>query len=220
MRKHLLGAFFVLSLLLVGCPRTSPQSPSAKYQPGYTTLNVARMVITNAHSAFTSYEFNLRRGCNIKICVKIYPDTSTKDYRKCIYRSHAEEEAFKKCYGQMAEMRPIVEKAVPLAISVIDGARASLDFAVAYETAKEISKVSGDPKKLQEFCAVAYPTKKGTKYRSCLKGESLEKADWYGLLKKGACIVYNAVVYAPDKYAKYVDAIRTWAKAIAGSSCR
>jgi len=207
-----------LSWLYAGCPKPDPQNPAAKYQPGYTVLNIARMLVTNASTAFTDYEFKKRRGCNIKICTPLHPDKKSKDYLRCIYRSHAEEEAFKKCYGDLARFKVLMDRVTPLAISVIDAARASLDFAVKYERAKAADKAEREGK-LKEFCGHAFPTKKGKYYRDCVAGKPLPQADWYGLLKKGACIVYNAVAFAPEKYEKYSGPVRTWAKAI-GGSCR
>jgi len=200
---------------LAACPPPDPKNPAAKYAPGYTTLNIARMVITNAYSSFISYEFDLRRGCNIKICVKVHPDKKSRDYLKCIYRDHGAEAEFKSCYGKMVDFRPLITRVAPLALALIDSSRVALDFAVKYELAKAADKASSEgPTALKEFCGHAYPMKQGSKYRDCLAGKPLERADWYTLLKSGACIIYNAVAFVPSEYEVYVGPIRTWAKAI------
>jgi len=206
----------VLSLfmfaMLAACPPPDPNNPASKYQPGYTTVVVAKAVVNGGYSTFLGVEAALHESCDDKVCAKLHPDKASAAYKECMAQDHAAVAEWKTCYGKMAQAKPIVDKAVPIARSVLDEAKAALDFAVQYDTAKAAAAAAKDPKKLQEFCDSAFPEKTGEEYQKCIAGQPLKKADWQNLLKVGSCIVYNALAFVPAEYAKYTEPVRIWFK--------
>jgi hypothetical protein len=205
---------FVFLLYLTACPPPDPNNPASKYQIGYTTLNIARTIVTHANSAFLEHEIELHKKCQTVVCDKLFPAKTSKEHKQCMYADHSAVPEFKTCYGNMAIAKPIINKTVPLLLVVFDGAKASLDFAVQYETAKGAAAAAKDPEKLKAFCTVAFPNTSSTEYQDCVAGKPLAKADWFALLKSGCCIAYTSLAFMPEDYAKYVDPIRSWAKTI------
>ena len=205
-------ALFMFAML-AGCPPTpDPNTPAAKYQPGYTTVMVAKAVVRSGYAVFLGVESTLRDTCNDKVCAKLHPDKTGAKYKECMAQDHTAVPEWKTCYGKMAQAKPIVDKTVPVALSLMDEVKSALDFAVQYETAKEAKEAAKDPKKLQEFCEKAFPEKTGEEYQKCIAGQPLKKADWQKLLKGGSCVVYNALTFVPDEYKKYTEPVRIWFK--------
>jgi len=202
----------VMFSMLAACPPPNPNTPAAKYQPGITTVIVSKTVVKAGYSTFLGVESALHETCDDKVCAKLHPEKTGAPYKACMSQDHAAVAEWKTCYGTMAQAKPIVDKAVPLALSVLDEAQASLEFAIQYETAKEAKEVAKDPAKLQAFCASAFPEKTGDQYTKCIAGQPLAKADWQALLIKGSCVVYAALAFVPVEYAKYTEPIRIWFK--------
>jgi len=213
--KIIVLALFMFSFL-AACPPPDPNNPAAKFQPGYTTITVAKAVVKAGYSTFLGVESALHESCDDKVCAKLHPDKASAAYKECMAQDHSAVAEWKTCYGKMAQAKPIVDKAVPLALSVLDEAKASLDFAVQYEMAKEAKEAAKDPKKLQAFCDSAFPGKTGTEYQKCLAGQPLAKADWQPLLQKGSCVVYASLAFVPVEYAKYTEPVRIWFKGYGG----
>jgi len=209
--KIIVLAIFMFSFL-AACPPPNPNTPAAKYQPGYTTIIVANAVVKTSYSAFLGVESALRESCDDKVCAKLHPDKTSVAYKECMSQDHSAVVEWKTCYGKMAQAKPIVDKAVPLGLSVLAEAKASLDFAVQYETAKEAKEASKDPQKLQAFCDSAFPEKAGAEYQKCIAGQPLAKADWQPLLQKGSCVVYSSLAFVPVEYMKYTEPVRVWFK--------
>ena len=208
----------VMFSMLAACPPPNPNTPAAKYQPGFTTVLVAQAVVKTGYSTFLGVESALHESCDDKVCVKLHPDKTGAPYKECMAQDHSAVAEWKTCYGKMAQAKPIVDKAVPLALSVLSEAKAALEFAVQYETVKEAAEAAKDPKTLQAFCVSAFPEKTGDQYTKCLAGQPLAKADWQALLIKGSCVVYNALAFVPVEYAKYTELVRIWFKAY--GSCK
>ncbi len=213
MRNLKRASVAIVALALVaGCPPPDPNNPVSKYQPGYTTVTIVKAVVNAGYSTFLGVESALREDCNKQVCSKLHPDPASQAYKDCMAQDHSAVAEWKTCYGKMAEAKPIVDKAVPLARSLVDEVKAALDFAVQYEIAKTAKAKASDPAKLKEFCDKVFPYKVGDEYQKCIAGLPLKKADWSGLLKKGSCLVYNSLAFTPTKYAKYVGPISIWFK--------
>jgi len=217
MRNVQRAAVAIVALALVaGCPPPDPNNPASKYQPGYTTVTIAKAVLNAGYATFMGVEANVREGCTKKICVKLHPDQGSQAFKDCMGKDHSAAPEFKTCYGKMAQAKAIIDKVHPLAISVIDEVKAALDFVVQYEIAKLAKENAKDPAKLKEFCDKVFPAKSGEEYQKCIAGQPLKKGDWDGLLKKGSCLVYNGLAFFPDQYAKYVMPVRIWFKGYGG----
>lgn len=203
---------FVL-LLLGGCPTPDPANPKAKYQSAYLTISVAKATITTAYGVWQGIEENQRQTCTEKVCIKLHPDKASEAFKTCMATDQSAVAEFKTCYGKMGTAKVIVDKAVPLGLSLLDDTKASIDFAVEYDIAKQAKEAQKDPAKLKDFCDKAYPSKTGEQYQLCLEGKDLKKADWNGFLKGRCCTIYRALVFFPDKWAQYIEPIRMWFKA-------
>lgn len=207
----LMMVIFVLGL--GGCPTPDPANPKAHYQAAYTTVAVAKATITTAYGVWRGIEENKRQTCTEKVCFKLHPDKTSAAFKTCMATDQSAVDDFKTCYGKMGEAKAIVDKIVPLAISLLNDTKDSIDFAVEYLIAKQAKEAQKDPTKLKEFCDKAYPTKTGNEYQKCLDGKDVKKADWEGFLKGRCCTVYNGLVFFPDEWAKYIDPIKFWFKA-------
>jgi len=213
MRKlhTILGPLLFLSWL-TACPPPNPNNPAAKYQPGYTTVSMGKLVLQTAYAGFKGYVSIKHTECNNSVCVKLHPDKASAAYKSCMAQDHSSVAEFKTCYGKLGDAESIIDKAVPLGLSVLNDVKEILDLAVKYEIAKEAAKAANDPEKLKAFCDTVYPAKTGDEYQKCLKGEQLAKFDWVAALKGRACTVYHALAFVPDPYNKYTDPVRAWFK--------
>ncbi len=200
------------ALFLLGCPTPDPNTPQAKYAPGYNTVTYGKFVIQTMHAGFKGYVAIKLNACNDVVCVKLHPDKASDAYKTCMTQDHSAVVEFKVCYGKLGDVDVIIDKAVPLAQSVLKDVKEILDLAVAYEIAQEAAKQAGDPAKLKEFCDTVYPTKVGDEYEKCLKGEQLAKFDWLSALKGRACTVYYSLAFVPVPYSQYTDPVRMWFK--------
>lgn len=200
------------ALFLLGCPTPDPNTPQGKYAAGYTTVTYGKFIIQTAQTGFKGYVAIKLNECNDVVCVKLHPDKASDAYKTCMTQDHKAVAEFKTCYGKLGDVEVIIDKAVPLALSLLKDVKEILDLAVAYEIAKEVAKQSGDPAKLKEFCETVYQTKTGDEYEKCLKGEKLAKFDYVAALKGRACTVYYSLAFVPAPYNKYTDPVRMWFK--------
>lgn len=212
MRKVTLLSVIIAALFLLGCPPPNPDNPKSKYAPGYTTVTMGKLVIKTAHTGFKSYVSVKQNECSDVVCAKLHPDKTSAEYRACMAEDHSGVAEYKACYGKLGEVEKIIDKAVPLALSILGDVKEVLDLAVDYEVAKEAAKRADDPDKLKEFCATVYPAKAGDEYEKCLQGKPLKKLDWVAILSGRACTVYYALAFVPDPYTKYTDPVRMWFK--------
>lgn len=210
--KRITVAFLSLFMFatLVACPTPDPNNPSAKYAAGYATVTYGKFVIQTAYTGFKGYVAIKRNECNDVVCVKLHPDKSSAAYKTCMAQDHSAVAEFKTCYGKLGEAEAIVDKAVPLSLSMMSDVKDILDLLVKYDIAKEAAKKN--PEELKTFCATVFPTKTGDEYEKCLKGEKLAKFDYAAALKGRACTAYYAFAFVPSPYNKYTDPIRAWFK--------
>lgn len=203
-------------MTLAACPPPDPNNPASKYQTAYTTATVAKAVVQGGYATFLGVESTLRDTCSDKVCAKLHPVKTSAKYKECMAEDHSAVVEWKACYGKMAQAKPIVDKAVPLALSLISESRSAIDFAVQYDMAKAAKEAAKDPKELQDFCDSAFPAKTGEEYQKCIAGQPLKKADWQKLLKGGSCIVYNSLAFVPEGYKQYTEPVRIWFKGYGG----
>lgn len=214
MRRTVVALFTILFMLaLFGCPPPDPNDPKAKFRTAYMTIAVAKATIKIAYGVWQGVEENHRLGCTEKVCYKLHPDKTSAAFKACMATDQSAVAEFKTCYGKMGDAKRIIDKAVPLSLSVLDDTKDSIDFAVEYQIAKDAKEAQKDPVKLKEFCDKAYPSKIGDEYQNCLAGKDVKKADWSGFLKARCCTVDKAFAFIPDKWAKYVETIRAWFRA-------
>jgi len=207
----ILVSLFVLSL--VGCPTPDPANPKAKYQAAFTTIAVAKATVTAAYGVWKGVEANKYQECTKRVCVKLHPVKTSTEFKSCMATDQSGVDEFKTCYGDMGKAKAIIDKAVPLTLSLLDDTKDAIEFAVEYEVAKEAKEAQKDPAKLKEFCDKAFPAKTGDQYQLCLDGKDVKKADWKGFLVARCCTVDKAFAFMPDAWAKYVEPIRVWFRA-------
>lgn len=202
---------FVLSLAMFGCPPPNPNNPRSKYAAGYTTVTMGKLVVQTAYTGFQSYVNIKTAECNDVVCAKLHP-AKQDAYKTCMAEDHSDVAEYKTCYGKLGDVQKILDKAVPLALSVMQDVKEALDLAVDYEIAKEAAAKADDPEKLKTFCTTVFPAKTGDQYTKCLAGEPLEKTDWVAFLRGRACTVYYSLAFVPAPYTKYTDPVRAWFK--------
>lgn len=195
--KHLQAILVItaMTVLLAGCPQTNP------YQTARTTITIARTTLRVANTGFMAYEQTHRRSCNDKICSKLHPNKTSAEYKDCMAKDHSAVPEWKTCYGKMAQAVPIFTKSMTLGNALLDEATSAVDLA------EELDKIKTDKKKLEEACLKIDPSK-GDEYKKCIAGQTPKKADWYAVLKGGACVVYHALDFFPEKYLKYILPVR------------
>jgi len=202
----------VLSLFLLGCPPPNPDNPKDKYAPGFTTVTMGKLVVQTAYTGFKSYVSVKQNECNDVVCAKLHPNKESEAYKSCMAEDHSGVSEFKVCYGKLGDVEKIIDKSVPLALSLLNDVKEVLELAVDYEVAKEAAKKAEDPEKLKSFCGTVYPAKAGDEYEKCLQGKPLKRLDWVALLSGRACTVYYALAFVPKPYNKYTDPVRMWFK--------
>jgi len=202
-----------LLALLAGCPQ-NPTTPKDKYAPAYNVVKYGRFVVQTSHSAWKGFVAVKRNDCTDAVCVKLHPDKTSDAYKTCMAQDQSAVAEFKTCFGKIEQADAIIDKAVPLALSVFTDVKEIIDLKVAYDVAKEAVKLKTDPAALQKFCDTVYPAKTGDEYQKCLSGdENLAKFNWEAALKGRACTVYYALAFVPTPYNKYTDPVRLWFKA-------
>ena len=162
-------SLFILSL--TACPVPDPANPKAKYQAAFTTIAVAKVTVTAAYGVWKGVEENKRQECTEKVCVKLHPIKTSAEFKNCMATDQSAVDDFKSCYGDMGKAKAIIDKAVPLTLSLLDDTKDAIEFAVEYEIAKQAKEAQKDPTKLKDFCDKAYPSKTGDQYQLCLDGK-------------------------------------------------
>lgn len=200
------------AMFLMGCPDPNPVTPKDKFAPGYATVKYGKFVLQTAYTGFKGYVSIKQSECNDKVCAKLHPDKTSEAYKTCMTQDHSAVAEYKTCYGKLGQADAIIDKAYPLAMSILNDVKEILDLVVQYEVAKESVKLQKDPEALTKFCNAVYPAKTGDEYQKCLKGEQLAKFDYMAALKGRACTAYNALAFMPAPYNKYTDPVRIWFK--------
>jgi hypothetical protein len=209
------------ALLLAACPDpVGPTTPKDKYKPAYDVVKYGKFTVQSAHSIFKGVVSMKRDECSDKVCSKLHPDKSSQAYKDCMAKDQSAVAEFKTCFDKLGQADAIVDKAVPLAMSIFADIKDIIDLRVSYDIAKESVKLKKDPEALKTFCATVFPAKTGDEYDKCLKGdEDLAKFNWQAALKGRACTVYHGLAFVPSPYNKYTDPIRFWFQG-AGGGCK
>jgi hypothetical protein len=204
----------VLSLfmfaMLAACPPPNPNDPKAKYSTGYTIVTYGKFVIQAAHAGFKGFVAVKHNECNDVVCAKLHPDKKSDAYKGCMAQDHSTVAEFKTCYGKLGEAEAIIDKAVPLSLSIMTDVKEILDLKVQYDIAKEAAKQK--PEELKNFCDTVFPAKSGAEYTTCLKGGLVKKFDYMAAFKGRACTAYYGFAFVPAPYNKYTDPVRMWFK--------
>lgn len=228
MKRFPILAAPLLFCLLASCPKVDPQAPKDPYETARFSVTVMRATIQNAKFGFDSVVTIVRQTCTVQVCAKQFPDTSSQQYKDCMLADHSQEADYKKC-DQISPVVPYVEVAVKIALQGCDTATEAIQLAASLKRVREDKKLrsacdGGDQdacaeyqKRVEAICLQVDPTK-GTEYQDCVAGKPVAKADWSGVLKRSACLAYEAFALVPanPKYDLYINAVRLWLKGYGG----
>ncbi|KKN43875.1 hypothetical protein LCGC14_0698890 [marine sediment metagenome] len=222
MKRITLAAIPILlfALMVTGCPDPNAQTtPKDKYAPAYNVVRYGKFVVQTAHSTWKGVAAIKHNDCNDLVCAKLHPDKDSAVYKTCMAQDHSAVAEFQQCYGKLGRADAVIDKAVPLALSLFADVKDIIDLKVAYDVAKESVKLKQDPEALQKFCDTVFPGKTGDEYQKCLAGdEDLAKFNWEATLKGRACTVYYGLAFVPAPYNRYTDPVRIWFRGYGG--CR
>jgi len=208
----------MFAFMATGCPNpVGPTTPKDRYAPAYNVVKYGKFVLQTGHATFKGVVTIKRGECTDLVCSKLHPDKTSAAYKGCMATDQSAVAEFKQCFGKTAQADAIVDKAVPLGLSIFSDVKDIIDLKVSYDVAKESVALNKDPEALQKFCDTVFPSKTSDEYQKCLKGDpNLAKFDYEAALKGRACTVYYGLAFVPAPYNRYTDPVRFWFKAYGG----
>jgi hypothetical protein len=214
----------LVALMLASCPTPNPNTPQDPYQTARTTISIMQTTLETGKLLFDGVASAMKTNCTVQLCTKLYPDTTSQQYKDCLIADNSVNADFKKCYTVGAAV-PWVEAGVRIGVAGCQTAREAVQLSADLATVREDKKLkaacaSGDQaacteynKRVDVICTKIDPTK-GDEYKACVAGKPVAKADYTGILQKTACLAYESFKLVPvnPKYDLYINGIKMWLK--------